>query len=410
MKYIVVLGDGMADHPMDELNGRTPLDAANKPNMDFIAGNGHCGMVKTVPDGMPPGSDVANLAVMGYDPEIYSTGRASIEAVSMGIELFDGDLCYRCNLVTLSEADAYEDSVMIDYSAGEISTDEAKALVEALVKEFDIELHAGISYRHSLVLRKATGGALHTPPHDISGKPISKYLPSGHNAEFFTSLMKRSREILQNHPVNLERVNRGQRPANSMWFWGEGTRPSLPPFAAKYGMNGSVISAVDLVKGIGISAGFQSINVIGATGTLHTNYEGKAAAALDALKTRDFVYLHIEAPDECAHHGDVKCKILAIEYIDKRIIGPVMEELNRRGEDYSIMVLPDHATPVELKTHTGEPVPFAYYRHTKSTRADKPASVERFTEKEAATTGVYISEGYTLLDEFLQAKGLARLA
>ena len=407
MKYIVILGDGMADRPVAELDGRTPLEAAKKPNMDFIARNGRCGMVKTIPDGMTPGSDVANMAVMGYNPEIHSTGRASIEAISMGINLSEGDVCYRCNLVTLSQADTYEDSVMLDYSAGDISTPEAKVLIETLTREFGIELHAGISYRHTLVLRNAKGGAIHTPPHDIHGKSISKYLPDGHNAEFFTSLMKRSNEILKCHPVNMERLKRELRPANSIWFWGEGRRLGLPPFAGKYGISGSVISAVDLVKGIGIAAGFESINVEGSNGTLHTNYEAEAAAALEALKTHDFVYLHIEAPDECSHQGDVKSKVLAIEYIDERIIHPIMTELNRRNEDYSIMILPDHATPVELRTHTAEPVPFAYYRHMGSMAPNNQGtplsgSAEKYTEKGAALTGVYINEGYTLLDEFLE--------
>jgi 2,3-bisphosphoglycerate-independent phosphoglycerate mutase len=392
----------MADRPIAELDGRTPLEVANKPNMDFIARHGRCGMVKTIPAGMPPGSDVASLAVMGYDPEIYYTGRASIEAVSMGITLADGDFCYRCNLVTLSEAAVYDDAVIIDHSAGDISTAEATTLIEMLAREFGVELYAGFSYRHCLVLRSAEPGAIHTPPQDILGKPISEHLPRGQNAEFFTSMIKRSRDILKNHPVNLERIRQKLRPASSIWFWGEGSRLVVPAFVEKYGINGSVISAVDLVKGIGICSGLQIIKVPGATGTLNTNYRGKADAALEALKTQAFVYLHVEAPDECAHQGDVHSKILAIEYIDQKIVGPVMAELNSRGEEYSIMVLPDHATPVELRTHTDEPVPFAYYRHSESRMADESASVEGFTEKNASSTGIYIGKGYTLLDEFIQ--------
>jgi len=399
-----MLGDGMADRPIPEIGGRTPLEAANKPNMDFIAQNGYCGLVKTVPDGMFPGSDVANLAVMGFDPEIYYTGRASIEAVSIGIDLTAGDFCYRCNLVTLSDHDVYEKSIMIDHSSGEITTDEAKQLIEALNKELGIKLYVGKSYRHCLVLHNSKHGADHTPPHDILDKVIGDHLPRGLNREFFTDLMRRSRDILKNHPINLDRIRRGLRSANSIWFWGEGSRMSIPTFADKYGISGSVISAVDLVKGLGIASGLESINVIGATGTLHTNYKGKAEAALEALKTRDFVYLHVEAPDECAHQGNVGDKILAIEYIDQKILGPVIAELNSRGEDYSILLLPDHATPIELRTHSSEPVPFAYYRRIGLKSSPSSASTPRYDEKNGSYTGVYIDKGYTLMDEFIGFK------
>jgi len=392
MKYIVVLGDGMADHPISELGGLTPLQKAKKPHMDFIAKNGRLGLVKTVPNGMAPGSDTANLSVLGYDPKVYHTGRSSLEAVSIGINLSDNDLAYRCNLVTI------ENDIMLDHSAGEITTHEAKVLIEDLAKALEVELHVGTSYRHCLVLRGALPGAITHPPHDFTGQVFTDRLPSGRSSDFFNCLLKKSQDILAEHPINLARIREGKSSANSIWLWGEGTAPSLTPFYDKYAKTGAVISAVDLIKGIGLCIGFEVIRVEGATGTLHTNYAGKVAAALDALKKRDFVYLHIEAPDECGHRGNIAEKVLAIEYIDQKVLAPIMEELNKRGEAYSIMILPDHPTPISIKTHTDEPVPFAYYRSD----GNEGSSGRSFDEKNAEEIGDYVDMGHMLMGEFIK--------
>ena len=394
MKYIVILGDGMADHPLPELGGLTPLEKAHKPNMDFIAKNGRFGLVKTVPNGMPPGSDTANLSVMGYDPEVYYTGRSSFEAASIGIELGVNDLAYRCNLVSVN----FDNQIMLDHSADMISTDEAAVLIEDLAKALDVELHVGTSYRHCLVLRGQESGSITHPPHDFTGQTFSDRFPSGKHGELFSSLIKKSWDVLKSHPINLARVKEGKSPANSIWIWGEGKAPALTPFYEKYKKTGAVISAVDLIKGIGMCIGFEVIRVQGATGTLHTNYAGKVAAALEALTRHDFVYLHIEAPDECGHRGNIAEKVLAIEYIDQKVLAPVMAEMNKRGEDYSIMVLTDHPTPLEIRTHTDEPVPFAYYR---SDGSEKPSGRPGFDEKNAAATGVYIEKGHMLMGEFI---------
>ena len=401
MKYIVILGDGMADWPVPELGGLTPLQTAKKPHMDFIAKNGCLGLVKTIPTGMDPGSDTANLSVLGYNPEIYHTGRSPLEAASIGVSLSENDLAYRCNLVTIKE------DILVDHGAGNISTQEAKVLIESLAEAFNVELYVGTSYRHCLVIRGGKSGcpgSIVQPPHDFIGQKYTTRFPKGRNSEFLSSLVKNSREILENHPINLERIRQSKNPANSIWLWGEGSAPALPLFYDKYAKTGSVISAVDLIKGIGICIGLESINVIGATGTLHTNYAGKVAAALKALETQDFVYLHIEAPDECSHQGQIHDKVLAIEYIDEKVIAPIMAELNNRGEDYSIMILPDHPTPLEIKTHTDEPVPFAYYRKVKGEivgGSGNSPNITGFDEKNAADAGVYIEDGYMLMDEFM---------
>lgn len=396
MKYIVILGDGMADHPIPELGGLTPLEKAHKPHMDFIAKHGRLGLVKTVPEGMPPGSDTANLSVLGYDPEIYYTGRSSFEAASIGIELGVNDLAYRCNLVTLD----IDNGIMLDHSADMISTDEAAVLVYDLAKALDIELHTGTSYRHCLVLRDHAPGSITHPPHDFTGQTFTNRFASGINGEFFNSLTKRSWDILKNHPINIARIKEGKNPANSIWIWGEGKAPALTPFYEKYAKTGAVISAVDLIKGLGLCMGLEVIKVQGATGTINTNYAGKVAAALEALNRHDFVYLHIEAPDECGHRGNVSEKVLAIEYIDQKVLAPVLEGLNKRGEDYSIMILPDHPTPISIMTHTDEPVPFAYYR---SDGSEKASGAAGFDEKNAAISGVYIDKGHMLMGEFIRS-------
>lgn len=400
MKYIVVLGDGMADYRIAQLGNRTPLQCANKPHIDFLASNGEIGMVKTVPEGIPPGSDAANLSVMGYDPKKYYTGRSPLEAVSMGVELSATDLAFRCNLVTLDFNGSYESSTMIDYSSDEISTEEAAELIAVINKHLsnnDIIFHPGISYRHCMVWHNGTGSRNMTPPHDILEKNISAYLPTGDFSEMFLSFQKKSYEILKDHPVNQARIARGLRPANSIWLWGEGKRPSIPKFIDKYGVEGSVVSAVDLIKGIGLCAGLNSIDIEGATGNINTNFKGKAEAALKELeKGRDFVYVHIEAPDECGHRFEIENKVKSIEYIDELVVRPLLEGL-AAYDDYSIMVLPDHPTPLSLRTHTSEPVPYIIYRKS----CEKPSGVAGYDEFQARRTGIFIEDGYTLMDRFL---------
>jgi 2,3-bisphosphoglycerate-independent phosphoglycerate mutase len=400
MKYVVLLGDGMADCPVSALGGKTPLEAANKPNMDFLARNGDMGLVKTIPDGMPPGSDVANLSVFGYEPGVYYTGRSPFEAASMGISMTDTDIALRCNLVTLSPKNSYEEKTMVDYSSGEITTKEAHALIETIAAELNSEsfsFYSGISYRHCLIWKNGEEGVSFTPPHDISGKKIAPFLPKGENSEIFISLMKKSEKILKTHPVNLLREKNGLNPASSIWLWGQGKKPKLDQFSKKYNLTGSVISAVDLIHGIGILAGLKPVHVEGATGNIHTNYIGKAKAALNELENgSDFVYIHVEAPDECGHQGLVKEKIQSIEKIDSELLTPLLEGLAKWN--YSILLLPDHPTPISTRTHSREPVPFAIYRSTGSISSGK---TPHFTEKDAASTGVFIERGHTLIDRLL---------
>lgn len=353
MMFVVILGDGMADRPIESLGGKTPLQAAHTPNMDLIAREGRCGLARTVPDGMPPGSDVANLSVMGYDPHEYYTGRAPLEAAAMGVKLEEDDIAFRCNLVTV------ENGVMKDYSAGHITSEEGRELIRALKPLMPAErIYAGVSYRNLLVLR-AGAQTVCTPPHDITDRPIEDYLPRGKDAELLNGLMEAAKPLLAAHPVNLKRIEEGKRPANMIWLWGQGPAPSMPTFQEKLGLKGAMISAVDLLKGIGVYAGLEVIDVPGATGTIDTNYEGKVEAALKALERVDFVYLHIEAMDEAAHEGDVELKIKALELFDRNVVGPVIEGLKIRGKDWRVLLMPDHATPIEIRTHNRDPVPFA---------------------------------------------------
>ena len=393
MKYVVVLGDGMADWPIEELNEKTPLDVANHPYMDQLAQSGLFGLVRTVPEGMKPGSDTANLAVFGYDPKRYYSGRSPLEAASLGIPL----VTYRCNLVTLSDTDCLEDATMIDYSAGEISTKEAQELITMLdcaLSGEGVRLYPGFSYRHCLVLNHAREGADLTPPHDFTGMPVSGKLPKGTNAALLRDWMEKARVLLSNHPVNVKRRASGKNPANAIWFWGEGRKPALTPFFEKNGLHGTVISAVDLIQGIGRCAEMNVVKVNGATGTYETNFTGKAEAAIRALDGgSDYVYIHIEAPDECGHHGQIKEKIFSIEQIDEKILGPVWEYLKASGEEYAILVLPDHPTPIQIRTHCSDPVPFALYRN-----GDQGAKKLKYNEKDAASTGVLVLDGYTLID------------
>lgn len=401
MKYAVVLGDGMADYRMPRLGHRTPLQYAHKPNIDYLAANGEIGIVRTIPEGLSPGSDTANLSVMGYDPKKYYTGRSPLEAVSMGVELTDTDLAFRCNLVTLDIDGDYESAVMADYSSDEISTSESAELIDELNRQLSsdtVRFHAGISYRHCMVWHGGSGTMKLTPPHDILGKRIAPYMPSGDNSDMFIGLMKKSHEILAGHPVNKSRVSRGLRPANSIWLWGEGRKPALPGFAGKYGLSGSVIAAVDLIKGIGICAGLDIVEVEGATGNINTNFRGKAEAALKELKNgKDFVYIHIEAPDECGHRFEIENKVKSIELIDELVVGTLLEGL-ADYDDFGIMVLPDHPTPLSLRTHTADPVPYVIYRKSCS----KPSGVAGYDEFEAQKTGIFIEHGHKLMDRFLQ--------
>jgi len=402
MKYVVFLGDGMADVPVPELNGKTPLEVAEHPNMDALAQRGLFGMVRNVPEGMKPGSDTANLSVFGYDPKIYYTGRSPLEAASIGIDLSLEDVTYRCNLVTLSEENMIEDATMIDYSAGEISTDEAKELIAAVNDRFETEslkIFTGISYRHCFVMRNAQEGAELTPPHDISKQSIRGRLPKGQNSELLREMIEYSYQILKDHPINRERVKNGKNPANAIWFWGEGRRPALPQFFEMRGLRGGVISAVDLIQGIGKCAGMRIIPVEGATGNSHTNFAGKGQAAIDALSTGcDYVYIHVEAPDECGHQCEIHDKVYSIEMIDRQIIRPVLEYLNTCGDSYVILLLPDHPTPVHLMTHTADPVPFVLF---KSGDVLRDTSL-RYTEALASTTVVFIADGSKLIERMLQ--------
>ena len=397
MKFAVILGDGMADWAVESLGGKTPLEVANHPYMDKFAQDGEFGLVKTVPDGMKPGSDTANLSVFGYDPKQYYSGRSPLEAASLGIDLVQTDVTYRCNLVTLSGEENLRDTTMVDYSAGEISTEEARELILFLDERLSIEgvrLYPGFSYRHCLVLNHAQTGAELTPPHDFSGKPVAGRLPSGTNETLLMHWMTQAYAVLKDHPINRARVAAGKNPANAIWFWGEGRKPALTPFLEKTGLKGAVISAVDLIQGIGRCAEMEVVKVDGATGTYETNFTGKAAAAIDVLsRGADFVYVHIEAADECGHHGQVKEKVYSIEQIDSLVIKPVLEYLEHCGEDYAILVLPDHPTPIQIRTHSAEPVPFALYR-----KGDHAGRSLRYTENEAKTTGVYEDAGYRLID------------
>lgn len=394
MKYIVMLADGMAGRPLEELGGRTTMEAAVTPVMDRLAKVSEIGMVSMVPQGMAPGSDTANLSVLGYDPEIYYSGRSPLEALSIGVDMKDTDVSFRCNLVTLSQEEPYEEKTMIDHSSDEISTKEAAILLEALKEGLTREgytFYQGISYRHLLVWSKGEVLEL-TPPHDILTKKIGEYLPKD---EVLRDMMVKSYEILSNHPINIARKERGLRPANSAWFWGAGTRPALTDFEEKTGKRGAMISAVDLLKGIAVGAGMKNISVEGANGGLHTNYEGKAKAAVSVLLDEgyDFVYIHVEAPDEMGHQGIAADKVKAIENIDEKILSFVTNAFEKAGEDYRMLILPDHPTPVEVRTHTGEPVPYLLYDSTKEQNG-----MEKYQENTADKSGIVWNDGYRLID------------
>ncbi len=399
MKYIVILCDGAADTPVAELGGKTPLEAAKKPNIDRLASLGEVGMVTTVPANLPPGSDVANLAVFGYDPQKYYTGRSPLEAMSMGVHLELTDTTFRTNVVTLSDEENYEDKTMVDYSSDEITTEEASQLIAAVneaLRTEEYEFFSGISYRHLMVWHNKENSFFLTPPHDISGKCVKDYLPKD---ETILTLMKKSHEILKNHPVNLDRIKRGLNPANSIWIWGNGTKPALDTYKEKFGLQGTVVSAVDLIKGIGVCAGLENIDVIGATGNVHTNFDGKAEAAIKALRSgSDFLYVHLEAPDEAGHRHEIENKVKAIELIDQKIVAPILNALQEDGEEFAMLIMPDHPTPLAIRTHTSDPVPYIIYKSGSET---EPKNIT-YTEAEARKTGVVVEHGYTLISKLTE--------
>lgn len=401
MKYIVFLCDGMADYPCEVLENETPMAVAYKPNMDDLCLHGETGLVKTVAEHLSPGSDVANLSVMGYDPDIYYTGRSPLEALSIGVELKDADVTFRANVVTLSDEEAFADKTMVDYSAGEITTEEAHQLINYLKENMsfdDISLYGGTSYRHLLVWDGGSTNVTLTPPHDISDKKVTEYLPKGDGADILLEIMKKSHELLSDHPINKERIAQGKNPANSLWVWGEGTKPQLDFFFEKYGIKGTMISAVDLLKGIGAGTKMEVLEVEGATGNIDTNFPGKAEAAIKAFENgTDFVYIHMEAPDECGHHGDIGGKIRSIELIDEEVVKPVIDYLKSTGEDFRVLITPDHPTPIALKTHVRDAIPFVIYDSR-----NKKGSRLTYTEENAKSTGLYIEPGYKLMEKFLE--------
>lgn len=402
MKYVILQGDGMPDHKLPELGNKTPLETANTPNLDYIAKRAETfGMAKTIPGGLPPGSDVGNLAVLGYDPTVYYTGRSPLEAASIGVELFPGDVTLRCNLVTLGKED--ENTIMADYSAGHITTEEATELINAVKNELDEEgmiFHPGISYRHLLVWSGGNKDVTTTPPHDISGKSIDPHMPAGAGSEKLIKLIIKSREVLKDHPVNKKRVERGENPATSIWLWGQGTAPKMPTLEELYGITGSVISAVDLVKGIGHYAKMNVIDVPGATGYLDTNYEGKVDYAIESLNSCDLTMIHIESTDETGHVGKAELKVQAVEDFDKRVVGRVLEKI-KAFKDYRILVMSDHPTPIDIRTHTSDPVPFAILDSSDDSVRNEG---HVYTEDSASNSETFIDDGWKLMGMLLNKK------
>lgn len=397
MKYIVILGDGMADEPIDALGGKSPLACAETPVMDELASKGEMGMVQNVPAGMAPGSDVANLSVLGYDPAVCYSGRSPLEALSVGVAMEPTDIVLRCNIVTLTEEEPYAKKTILDHSSGEISTADADILMDAIREAFnsdEFQYYTGTSYRHITIWKNGTMPQLE-PPHDHLTQVIGPYLPKEPKLR---AMMEKSFDILNTHPLNLERAAKGKNKANSLWFWGAGTKPSLQNFTEKTGLKGAMVSAVDLLKGIAVGAGMKVYQVPGATGSIDTNFEGKAQAAIDALTKDgcDFVYVHVEAPDEMGHQGLLKEKIQSIEYLDRRLIAPVKKAMEDAGEDFRMLVLPDHPTPIRLRTHTGDPVPYVLYDSTRQRK-----SIRKYTEAEAEATGNYEPNGYRLIERLL---------
>ncbi|MDP3143225.1 MAG: cofactor-independent phosphoglycerate mutase [Candidatus Omnitrophota bacterium] len=398
MKYIVLVPDGMADYPVKELGDRTPLEVSHKDNMDYLVKNGQTGFVKTIPEGVTPGSDVANLSILGYDPVKYYTGRGPLEAVNLGIELGGEDVAFRCNLITA------EGDKLLDYSSGHISTKEAAVLIKSIdqkLGEGKVRFYPGVSYRHIMMIKESSGVDLTAikcmPPHDIMGESIQKNLPKGKGAEILIDLMNKSRDILSHHEVNQVRIDLKENPGNMIWLWGQGKKPDLPKYIDKFKVTGSVISAVDLIKGLGKIIGLDVINVPGATGYYDTNYLGKAEAAIKSLRTKDFVFVHVEATDEAGHNGDIRMKIACIERFDREVVGTILKHFKGK-KDFRIMVLPDHATPVSLRTHTSDPVPFAIFG-----QGINVSGAESFTDRRDKQAELNFNSGYELLEYFMQS-------
>lgn len=411
MKYLIVVPDGSADDPIDSLGGKTPLEAADIPTMDMLASKGEIGTVRTVPEGISPGSDSANLSVMGYDPRKYLTGRSPLEAAAIGVDMLDADISFRANFITIDDAgeSEYEDYIVRDHAAGDITTEECEELLKTINEHFadeNLYFHTGTGYRHCMLLNKDHIHA-HTeykcvPPHDILDRHAREYLPKGKSADFLIDMMKKSYELLKDHPINKARIARGLNPANSLWIWGQGTRPQLPNFEEKFGVKATVISAVDLIRGIGIFAGINVVDVEGADGTINTNYEGKVAKAIEEYERgQSMVYMHIEGTDECSHQGNLEAKVCCAEYIDGRVVKPLYEYLKATGEDFRILIVPDHRTPLAIRTHSSDPVPFVIY----DSRNELPADMNKqFNERAALAAKNHIEEGHTLADRFFERK------
>ena len=402
MKYLILVPDGAGDEPVEALGGKTPLEAADIPMINELAAKGQVGTVKTIPPGVAPGSDAANLSVMGYDPSVYLTGRSPLEAASIGINMSDTDVAFRVNLITLTGEGDYEDLIITDHSSGDITTEEADQLIQAVNEAFAderIHFYTGVSYRHCMIVHNGSTDYELTPPHDVLTQRVGDHLPKGEGSEFLTDMMKKSYEILKDHPVNQDRIARGLNPANTLWIWGQGRKPSLSSFYDKYGIKGTAISAVDLIKGIAICAGLNSVDVEGATGTLHTNFDGKAQAAIREYKDgKDFVYMHLEGPDECSHQGDMEGKLECMHSIDQKVLKPIVEYLRSAGEDFRALIVPDHRTPLAIRTHSADPVPYVIY----DSRKEKPEDKSRQFNEKSGAEGPYFDSGYALADFFFE--------
>ena len=402
MKYLILVPDGAGDEPVEALGGKTPLEAADSPMINELAAKGQVGTVKTIPPGVAPGSDAANLSVMGYDPSVYLTGRSPLEAASIGINMSDTDVAFRVNLITLTGEGDYEDLIITDHSSGDITTEEADQLIQAVNEAFAderIHFYTGVSYRHCMIVHNGSTDYELTPPHDVLTQRVGDHLPKGEGSEFLTDMMKKSYEILKDHPVNQDRIARGLNPANTLWIWGQGRKPSLSSFYDKYGIKGTAISAVDLIKGIAICAGLNSVDVEGATGTLHTNFDGKAQAAIREYKDgKDFVYMHLEGPDECSHQGDMEGKLECMHSIDQKVLKPIVEYLRGSGEDFRALIVPDHRTPLAIRTHSADPVPYVIY----DSRKEKPEDKSRQFNEKSGAEGPYFDSGYALADFFFE--------
>lgn len=402
MKYLILVPDGAGDEKIEALGDKTPLEVSDIKNIDELAHRGLVGMVKTIPPGIAPGSDAANLSVMGYDPSVYLTGRSPLEAASIGIEMSDTDVAFRTNIITLSGDGDYEDLIITDHSSGDITTEEADELIKAVNEAFEdenIKFYTGVSYRHCMIVHNGSVEYELTPPHDVLTKRVGDYLPKGEGSEFITNMMKKSYDILKDHPVNKSREARGLNPANTLWIWGQGKKPSLSSFYDKYGIRGTAISAVDLIKGIAICAGLNSVDVEGATGTLHTNFDGKAKAAIDEFKRgMDFVYMHLEGPDECSHQGDMEGKMECMKSIDTKVLKPIEDYLRSAGDDFRILIVPDHRTPIAMRTHSSTPVPFVIY----DSRKEEPYDEEKCFSEKSGEKGMYFDSGFELADFFFE--------